>query len=120
MNEYRSSTSWRTGQRKGTCSSLFGHSAVAVAGFLFVGLTEVRAVDCNDNGVEDSIDIADGTSPDCQPDGIPDECQLVNNDCNGDEVPDDCGLFADCGITPAHVNSLFRPPVPISTADVAD
>jgi len=34
------------------------------------------AVDCNNNGVEDAIDIADETSEDCQPDGIPDECQL--------------------------------------------
>ncbi len=32
--------------------------------------------DCNENLVPDDQDIADGTSEDCQPDGIPDECQL--------------------------------------------
>ena len=33
--------------------------------------------DCNGNLVEDSIDIEDGTSEDCNDDGIPDECQIV-------------------------------------------
>lgn len=33
--------------------------------------------DCNENGVPDDCDIADGTSDDCQADGIPDECQLA-------------------------------------------
>ncbi|MBU0719365.1 MAG: hypothetical protein KJ749_14050, partial [Planctomycetes bacterium] len=32
--------------------------------------------DCNCNGVADQIDIAFGTSEDCQPNGIPDECEL--------------------------------------------
>ena len=31
--------------------------------------------------------IADGTSEDCLPDGIPDECQ---DDCNGNGIPDEC------------------------------
>ena len=31
--------------------------------------------DCNDNGILDSIDIADGTSPDENENGIPDECE---------------------------------------------
>ena len=30
--------------------------------------------DCNANGVGDSVDIADGTSPDRNGNGIPDEC----------------------------------------------
>jgi hypothetical protein len=48
------------------------------------------APDCNTNGVLDNCDIDGGTSNDCQPDGIPDECQLVDNDCNSNGVPDDC------------------------------
>jgi hypothetical protein len=39
---------------------------------------EVRAApmyDCNDNGVEDAVDIAIGSSIDANRDGIPDECQ---------------------------------------------
>ena len=31
--------------------------------------------DCNDNGVEDAVDIAIGSSSDADLDGIPDECQ---------------------------------------------
>jgi hypothetical protein len=30
--------------------------------------------DCNHNGIEDSVDIAFGTSADVNQDGIPDEC----------------------------------------------
>jgi hypothetical protein len=32
------------------------------------------AVDCNGNGLPDACDIADGTSPDIDADGVPDEC----------------------------------------------
>jgi len=28
--------------------------------------------------------------PDCDEDGVPDECQLTDNDCNGNAVPDNC------------------------------
>ncbi|MFH1749153.1 MAG: GEVED domain-containing protein, partial [Planctomycetota bacterium] len=48
--------------------------------------------DCNNNGVLDVCDIAGG-SADCQPDGIPDECQLGVNDCNENGVPDDCDIL---------------------------
>lgn len=34
-------------------------------------------VDCNMNGVEDSIDIASGTSSDINGNGIPDDCELI-------------------------------------------
>jgi hypothetical protein len=40
--------------------------------------------DCNLNGVEDRVDIALGTSADCNGDGIPDECQCQpTNYCTG-------------------------------------
>ncbi len=53
--------------------------------------------DCNGNFVPDDQDIANGTSEDCQPDGIPDECQLSDNDCNENGVPDTCELSGhDC------------------------
>lgn len=32
-------------------------------------------LDCNNNGLNDSVDIASGTSSDADPDGVPDECQ---------------------------------------------
>ena len=40
--------------------------------------------DCNNNGIEDSVDIATGTSADANLDGVPDECQ------------DDITLFCSC------------------------
>lgn len=60
--------------------------------------------DCNGNGVDDSIDIANLTSLDANLDGIPDECQDCNgnsildpvetlggiNDINGNTIPDEC------------------------------
>ncbi|MFT7679568.1 MAG: hypothetical protein ACI8QC_003572, partial [Planctomycetota bacterium] len=62
--------------------------------------------DCNGNGVEDADDIANGTSldcnsngipdecePDCDADGIPDDCEV---DCNANGTPDDCETFTDC------------------------
>lgn len=39
-------------------------------------------VDCNGNGVEDSLDIAYGSSSDLNGDGVPDECEL-----RGDRIP---------------------------------
>lgn len=37
---------------------------------------ETRAGDCNRNGREDAEDIAEGRSPDCDGDGVPDECEV--------------------------------------------
>ncbi|MHC5023461.1 MAG: hypothetical protein ACYTGG_06060, partial [Planctomycetota bacterium] len=45
--------------------------------------------DCNGNGIDDELDIANGTSLDCNSNGVPDECE---EDCNGNTVPDDCDL----------------------------
>ena len=41
--------------------------------------------DCNQNSVDDAIDIQSGFSPDANANGIPDECE----DCNGNGVLDD-------------------------------
>jgi DNA-binding beta-propeller fold protein YncE len=41
--------------------------------------------DCNRNGIDDTIDIQQATSPDTDGNGIPDECE----DCNGNGVLDD-------------------------------
>jgi len=50
-------------------------------------------LDCNQNGSDDSCDIADNTSNDCDGDGIPDECQIAATpslDCNQDSILDSC------------------------------
>jgi len=68
-------------------------------------------VDCNGNGVSDVEDIANGTSPDCTGNGVPDECEVDCNgtgsadscdiadgtslDCNANKIPDECDLAAD-------------------------
>ncbi|MDP6311794.1 MAG: hypothetical protein QF781_06490 [Phycisphaerales bacterium] len=54
--------------------------------------------DCNDNGVRDGCDLADGTLHDDNGNGIPDECETI--DCNENGVPDDediaNGTSLDC------------------------
>jgi len=49
--------------------------------------------DCNENGVDDAIDLAGGTSADCNESGVPDECELTDNDCNLNGVPDECDFL---------------------------
>ncbi len=48
-------------------------------------------IDCNENGIDDDIDIADGTSQDCNGNGVPDECE-PDTDCNGNGSADICDL----------------------------
>lgn len=52
-------------------------------------------LDCNGNGVADSLDLASGWSIDCNGNGIPDECDISSEshlDCNGNGVLDSCEL----------------------------
>jgi hypothetical protein len=54
--------------------------------------------DCNNNGVDDAIDIANGTSGDCDDNGQPDDCQINANpllDCDGNGMLDSCQCLAD-------------------------
>jgi len=60
-------------------------------------------VDCNDNGEDDLWDIFhDGTSVDCDGNGVPDECQDTSTDCNTNGVWDACDISAgsspDCNV----------------------
>ena len=53
----------------------------------------IGGYDCNDNGIADSIDIADQTSGDCNDNGIPDECEIAAGtlaDKDGNGIPDKC------------------------------
>jgi hypothetical protein len=53
--------------------------------------------DCNGNGVDDTTEIAAGTSRDCDGDGIPDECEIAAGtlaDSNGDGIADVCAPCA--------------------------
>lgn len=59
--------------------------------------------DCNGNDVLDFCDLRDGTSSDCNANGMPDECEF---DCNNNGVPDACDLFAG---TSLDCNANSRP-----------
>jgi hypothetical protein len=68
----------------------FTHAAERAA--VLAGVT-----DCNSNGIDDTVDIAAGTSADCNATGTPDECDIAfgaSPDFNRNDVPDECD--ADC------------------------
>ncbi|MCZ6834754.1 MAG: hypothetical protein O7G85_03175 [Planctomycetota bacterium] len=48
--------------------------------------------DCNGNCIEDSVEIANETTPDCNNNRIPDSCDLLSPslDCNSNGIPDEC------------------------------
>jgi len=56
--------------------------------------------DCNSNSIDDATDISNGTSLDCQLNGIPDECELAGNDCDLNGVPDECDTDCNTNGTP--------------------
>ena len=79
--------------------------------------------DCNSNGIEDAHDIANGTSSDCDINGVPDECDpdcgtngipdACEADCDADGNPDDCevdsdnnGIPDDCEILDCNNNNV--------------
>jgi hypothetical protein len=46
-------------------------------------------LDCDNNGIGNVCEIANGFQPDCQGNGIPDNC---DPDCNTNGIPDDCDI----------------------------
>lgn len=51
------------------------------------------SIDCNGNGKPDTCDLLDGfSSVDCDGDSIPDECQLPTEDCNRNFIVDFCDV----------------------------
>jgi hypothetical protein len=84
--------------------SLFNDSAYIETGY-------VAMEDCNDNGVNDTCDIANGSSTDSDGNGIPDECEnTCPGDANGDGMADVDDILAVIGsfgggAGPADVNN---------------
>ena len=97
-------------------NSLFGPGVNQIAydqGFIALSIV---ASDCNNNGIEDRVDILLGNSDDCNGNGLPDECEIDLNspapggpffctedcdpDCNDNGIPDGCdiseGTSQDC------------------------
>ncbi len=53
----------------------------------------IQETDCNENGIPDSEDISQGTSPDCNHNFLPDECDIAGGsspDLNENDIPDEC------------------------------
>ncbi len=78
-----------------------GSMAVATQGPLAVG-----PQDCNNNGVEDGMDIANGDVQDCNGNGIPDECEAL---CQLTSRRIVAGLSSPTGVfaPPGDLNRLF-------------
>ena len=69
---------------------LGGYQGEAGAGTLNVSYVP-RGVDCNKNGIEDALDLAEALSFDCNANLIPDECDIesgVSVDCAGGPIGD--------------------------------
>lgn len=50
---------------------------------------EATGTDCNGNGIDDAVDIAESKSTDCNTNGVPDECDIADGtlaDCDGGPV----------------------------------
>jgi cytochrome c peroxidase len=48
-------------------------------------------IDCDEDTIDDRVQIVGG-APDCNQNGMLDECELAGNDCNGNGIPDECDL----------------------------
>ena len=82
---------------------------------------ELGEVDCNDNGVDDADEIADGSAADIDENGVPDSC---DPDCNANGLPDgydiqqgepDCngnGAPDSCDINDGHSSDLDADGIP--------
>ena len=64
------------------------------AGFTVTEAFCTTCVDCDENGVWDVLDIANGTGEDCDGDGLLDACES-NEDCDLDGVIDACQIGDD-------------------------
>lgn len=67
---------------------LGGYFGATGTGILELSYTP-RGTDCNGNGLDDSLDIANGTSSDCNNNDVPDECDIaagISEDCDGGPI----------------------------------
>lgn len=80
-------------------------------GWGFVNAFAAIEFDCNDNGIADELDIANGTSTDCNGNKIPDDCEVDSDDDGLIDACDDCPFDPDkiapgaCGCGVSDVDS---------------
>ncbi|HRX84959.1 MAG TPA: hypothetical protein P5572_08070, partial [Phycisphaerae bacterium] len=90
-------------------ADLTGQNVQTVVAIAFPGhglALALRSPDCDGNGVPDECDL-DAGAPDCNANGVPDGCELADGaaDCNANAIPDDCeddcdgnGVPDDCDL----------------------
>lgn len=63
---------------------------------LAYNMVAATILDCDDDGLDDALQLASGAALDCDSNGRPDACDIASGalDANGDGVPDGC--VADC------------------------
>lgn len=62
-------------------------------GSSIIKLSYVAPEDCNANGIDDQVEIANGTQTDCNGNTIPDACEIaagLTTDCDRNGIADDC------------------------------
>jgi hypothetical protein len=65
-------------------------------------VVQANSGDCNNNGISDATDIANGTSPDCNGNNNPDSCDIASGnsrDVNLNGIPDECEAAATLTLT---------------------
>jgi hypothetical protein len=72
--------------------SRIGMTAVVLALAFAGGASAIE--DCNFNGIDDAVEIAEGWSLDCNENGIPDECEPTFEDCDANGLDDTCQAAA--------------------------
>ncbi len=69
-----------------------------VRGYGILDAAQSASNDCDDDGIDDDVEIANGTLKDCNGNGIPDACEITLGlvpDVDGNGVPDGCACAAD-------------------------
>ncbi|UCD75154.1 MAG: hypothetical protein JSV91_15395 [Phycisphaerales bacterium] len=104
--DFEDASSWMTyvpsdyplGYRGGAFDGRFaylvpGGTYVNHGNVLRYDVAAVGSPDCNNNGIPDECDLDDGVSEDCNGNGIPDECDIAHAfswDENDNGIPDEC------------------------------
>ena len=66
------------------------HGAHTGSAYIFAGL---KLIDCDDDGIADSCQIAEGSSEDCNSNFVPDACDIADGtseDVGANGIPDEC------------------------------
>ncbi len=101
---------------------LYFHAFTGSVMKTFIGGVSCLEADCNGNGIDDALDIGDGSSDDADSNGVPDECEDCNSnatldgadiagggsdDANANGVPDECEPDCNSNSVPDDLDILL-------------